>query len=336
MYATLLATALAVGQPPTGNDRPGAQPGATPGASAADRPGAAGNASLDGNWTVVSLERNGHPVPNAQNMTVTVRGNTVTFDAGKATGQPVGGQGQMRAMRLDFGADGRVYVTEAGADGKFGTGGATPGAGGTGTTPGAGGSDRPGGTAGVDRPSTPDERRDATGAGSSTGTARPGTGAGAGTAGAGGTAGTIPAGSKSGVYILTQDYFAVSIHEENRPGASPGLDRPGTGTDRPGTGGTGTDRPGAGADRPTPGVTPGGSVVGDPAGGATPGAARPTGGSDRPGATPAAPPTDRPGAGGTGTGTSAAGRAGMAGGMVPQNRSYVTVILKRGGSTPPK
>ncbi|MBX9626167.1 MAG: hypothetical protein K2X82_20380, partial [Gemmataceae bacterium] len=157
MHATLFLTAaLAVGQPPTGNDRPAGQP-AAPGA-AADRAAPPGNVSLDGNWTVVCLEKNGQPVPNAANMTVTVRGNTVTFDAGKATGQPAAGPNQMRAMRLDFGRDGRVYVTEANADGKFDI------APGTGARPDT---DRPPpGTAGVDRPSTREERLAATGAGS--------------------------------------------------------------------------------------------------------------------------------------------------------------------------
>lgn len=330
MLAMLLLTAAVSAQPPTGADRPGQPPGAA--TSPADRSSPAGAASLDGQWTVISLERNGQPVPNAQNMTVTVRGNTVTFDAGKATGGAAGNANQMRAMRLDFGRDGRVFVTEANADGKFdatGTGsGGRSGAGGTGGTTGAGsgtGTDRPGGTAGVDRPSTRDERRDATGAGSTTGASGTG-GTGAGAPRAGEPA--IPAGSKSGVYVLTQDYFAVCIHEENRPGTSPG-----------GSGGTGL-----GDYRPTPGGSgaggtggTGGTTGSGTTGSGTTGSAGGERTGTGPGGTGATPPAGGTGSGtgGTGAGSAAGGlgsdRAGMAGGMTPQNRSYVTVILKRGG-----
>lgn len=292
MYAVLLSTALFTPAQPPGTSPPaGADRG-----TAADRTaaGAAGNVSLDGNWTVISLERNGQPVPNAASMTVTVRGNTVTFDAGKATGgaEP----NQMRAMRLDFGRNGQLYVTEANADGKFGTGGTGSGTGGSGT-----GTDRSGTGSTTGSPPSGTNPRDNGTAG------RPGDDSKFPTP-AGGGAGAIPAGSKSGVYVLTQDFFAVCIHEEAGRTGSPGTDRPGTGTDRPNPDKQplSTQRPSA-TDVPVP---------------------------DRPATDRAGTDTDRAGTGGTqprAPGDRAADRGSAAGGMMPQSRSYCTVILKRAG-----
>lgn len=139
------------------------------------------------------------------------------------------------------------------------------------------------------------------------------------------------------MYVLTQDFFAVCIHEENRPGTSPGgsgagtgdyRPTPGGGTDRPTAGGTGTTGTGGttGADRPA-----GSGNVDRAAGQDRPATAPPAGErtGTGPGGTGATPPAgDRPG---TGTAATTPADRPMAGGMTPQNRSYVTVILKRGG-----
>lgn len=269
MYATLTAAALvlAAAQPPD-TGRPG-QPGSTPGIG---QPGTTtGGPMIDGNWTVVALEKNGQPVTDAaRTMTVSIRGNVATFNrtgsaaAGGTTGvQPAGGTGttagaggssEMRAMRLEFGTGGTIRVMEAGADGKFGAG--TPGTPGTTGTPGAG---------------TP---------GSS-----PGLGA--------------QSGVRTGVYVLTQDYLAVSIQDTGTAAGQTGgtgTTLPGTGTPRPGT--TGTDR-----DRPR---------------------------SDRPGAGTNTQPGGTAGAAQPGGGTTVVGD-----GRLPAQRSYVTVILRRDtGSRP--
>lgn len=150
MYATLTAAALAfaAAQPPAA-----AQPAGAP-------------HSIDGNWTIVCLEKNGQPVADAKNMTVSIRGNMITFNkAGTTEASP-----NMKAMRVEFGQNGTVRVSET-DDNKFGS---TAPATAPGTTPGT-----------------------------------PGTGA--------------PAGTKSGVYVLTQDYLAVCVHDAGagtRPGTA--------------------------------------------------------------------------------------------------------------------
>jgi hypothetical protein len=190
---------------------------------------------------VVSAARDGRGVDGADKMTVTIKGNVVTFDGG--AGAP-GGVKDMRALRLDFAPGGTVRVSEAGADGKFDT----PGGTGTGATrPGAGGTPPAGGTG-----TTP-------GAGD-----RAGTGAGAGRAGA-----------LTGVYVMTPDYLAISVFDGAATGPGSGTTPGGTGTSitpgsstttppagtTPGTGttprpgttpGTGADRPGAGASAGAP------------------------------------------------------------------------------------
>lgn len=93
MFATLTAAAaLTAAQPP---DRPTAAP-----------------AAINGSWTVVCLEKNGQPVADAKDMTVTVTDNTVTFKKRDGTTQ-------MKAMRFEFGPNGTLRVSEPGDDGKF-------------------------------------------------------------------------------------------------------------------------------------------------------------------------------------------------------------------------
>jgi hypothetical protein len=173
MYATLTAAALAFAA---------AQPPAT---AQPDRPGA--RPSIDGTWTIVSLEKNGQPVADAKNMTVSIRGNMITFNkAGTTEAAP-----DMKAMRVEFAQNGVVRVSET-DDNKFSaTAPATP----PGTTPG------------------------------STGT------------------GAQPA-TKSGVYVLTQDYLAVCVHDTApRAGtaatAQPGEVRPASATEAQPAAGTG-------------------------------------------------------------------------------------------------
>ncbi|MBN9517267.1 hypothetical protein J0H58_01915 [bacterium] len=106
MYATFTTVALAFAaaqQPAT----PG-QPGANPAAGA--RP------SIDGNWTIICLEKDGQPVADARNMAVSIRGNTITFNKSGTTDPAPG----MRAMRVEFGHNGTIRVSEA-DDNKFST-----------------------------------------------------------------------------------------------------------------------------------------------------------------------------------------------------------------------
>jgi hypothetical protein len=71
--------------------------------------------SIDGNWAVLCLERDGQPVPNARNVTVHVKDNVVTFKCPDGTPE----KDKVRAMRVEFGRWGTLRVTEANADGKF-------------------------------------------------------------------------------------------------------------------------------------------------------------------------------------------------------------------------
>jgi hypothetical protein len=226
--AALAATVVfAAGQP----DRP--RPDGQPDKGKAG--GAGAGVSLDGEWTVVSAAREGSAVTGADKMTVTIKGNVVTF-GGTGAGAGADDKSKMRALRLDFGPNGTVRVAEAGTDGKFGTGG-TGGTGGdkggTGTTPPTGG-DKGG-----------------------TGTIPGGTG------GTGGTIGTT--GTMSGVYVATQDFLAISVFASGT--GTGGTGTGGTGTGGTGTGGTGTNPGGTGTTPPAGGTTP-------PTGGtATPGGA---------------------------------------------------------------
>lgn len=129
---------------------------ATP-AAPQDRAAAAPDKSLDGQWTVVCFEKAGQPMPEAKNMTVKCEGNMITC-SGK-DGKPT------LAMKVTFGPNATIRVTELGSDAK-------PGAE---VKPGevqqVGGADRPGDAAGR-------------------------------------------AGTRAGVYVLTQDYLAICIHED--------------------------------------------------------------------------------------------------------------------------
>lgn len=273
--AALLAAQERPAQQPPGT-LPGGQPGAKAGAPGS-QPGSM--TSLDGDWTVVSASRDGKAVEGADKMTVHIKGNVVTF-----AGAPGGADKQMHALRLDFGPRGVLRVTEAGADGKFGTGGDRPG--GTGTPPPGGGTTtRPGGT----------------------GTTQPGgTGTQPGGIGGTGAGGLGEHGMLSGVYVLTPDYFAVSVFTTS-----------GLGSDRPGGLGTpGGERPGGLGTPPPTGTNPGGTT-------------RPGGtGTTQPGGTGTQP-------GGTGTGTQPGGGigAGGLGGTMggPDMHSHLSVILKKGG-----
>jgi hypothetical protein len=205
-------------------ERPG-QPGTQPGQGdkTGDRAGQGGMAaSIDGNWTVVNAARDGKAVDGADKMTVSIKGNVVTF-AGGAGG--VGDKNQMRALRLDFGPQGTIRVAEAGADGKFGDTGGTgkdrPGAGGTAVPPTGG--TQPG-----------------------AGAAQPGS--------AGGIGGADRHGTMSGVYVLTHDYLAISVFDVGT-GTGTGGVRPG------GAGGTGKD-PQPGGAGGAGGTQPGGTGAG--------------------------------------------------------------------------
>lgn len=152
--ATLLAATACAAQPDrTARPDKSGQPGTGAG-RAGDKA-----ASLDGEWVMVSASHGGTAASGANKMTVTVKGNVVTFGGtGGTGGTGASDKATMKALRLDFGPSGTIRVTAAGADGKFGTGTGTGGtsgtggdkggaAGGTGTRPG--GADMPGPTSGV-------------------------------------------------------------------------------------------------------------------------------------------------------------------------------------------
>jgi hypothetical protein len=122
MNALLLSSLVALAAPQA-KEAP-ANPGNTPQA-----------ASLDGNWTIITMEKNGQAVDKANNMTVTVKDNVVTF-SDRAGGEP---SKDIRALRLSFGPNSTIQVTEAGADGKFSDqpGQRTPGTPGTPGSPGS-------------------------------------------------------------------------------------------------------------------------------------------------------------------------------------------------------
>lgn len=191
-----------------------AQPGQTGDRDRAGQPGGAGTGghatALDGTWTVVSAARDGKAVDGAGKLTVSIKNNVATF-AGGAGGAD---KGQMRALRLDFGPQGTVRVSEANADGKF------DGPGGTGGTGTPGGDPKSGGTG------TPP---------AATGSQPGGTGAGIGAAGL-----------LRGVYVLTPDFLAISVFDTGT-GSDAGTSTPGSGTTPGGgikSGGSGTTQPG--------------------------------------------------------------------------------------------
>jgi hypothetical protein len=64
--------------------------------------------TLDGSWTVVCYEKDGQPQPDAKGMTVKADAGTITC-SGK-DGKPA------MTLKIVFGPNGTVQVTEAGAD----------------------------------------------------------------------------------------------------------------------------------------------------------------------------------------------------------------------------
>ena len=74
------------------------------------------DASFDGNWTVLSYEKDGKPMTDAKDAKVTIKDNTATFTAAAGANK-----GEMKAMRFTFGPNATIQVAEANADGKFDT-----------------------------------------------------------------------------------------------------------------------------------------------------------------------------------------------------------------------
>lgn len=70
---------------------------------------ASADKSLDGQWTIVCLEKNGQPMPEAKNMTVKCEGNTITCSA--KDGKPA------MTLKVTFGQNGTIKVTELNATG---------------------------------------------------------------------------------------------------------------------------------------------------------------------------------------------------------------------------
>ena len=62
--------------------------------------------NLEGNWTVVCLEKNGQPIQEAKNTEVTAKNNEITF-TDKV-------HNQIKTLRLEFGDKGTLRVTEVG------------------------------------------------------------------------------------------------------------------------------------------------------------------------------------------------------------------------------
>ena len=186
----------------------GQDPTTRPATGAGDRGrDAAGPVTLDGSWAVVAYERDGSAVDGASSRTVTVRGNTMSFGTGRSgTGAGPDAGGGADAA---FG----TFRMEFGPRGTIRVTELGPGAaGGTGT----------GGT----------------GTGKGAGTGRTETGA--------GTAAGADTGIRTGVYVMSRDFIAITLHEDRGgPGTGTGTSRPltgpvtGTGT-KTGTGSTGT------------------------------------------------------------------------------------------------
>ncbi len=86
---------------------------ATPAAPPADRQpqdrAAPADKALDGQWTIVCLEKNGQPMPEAKNMTVKCEGNTITCTA--KDGKPA------MTLKVVFGQNGTIKVMEQNATG---------------------------------------------------------------------------------------------------------------------------------------------------------------------------------------------------------------------------
>ncbi|WP_020473685.1 hypothetical protein [Zavarzinella formosa] len=59
---------------------------------------------MDGNWTVVCIEKNGVPVADAKDKSVMFKGNMVSFTGAEAKSQ--------KSMKVEFGSQGKIRVTE--------------------------------------------------------------------------------------------------------------------------------------------------------------------------------------------------------------------------------
>jgi len=124
MYPLLLAAIVALATSPTQQQN---QPGQKPTPQAQGTQGQRDSSppmSIDGNWTVLCLEKNGQPMTNAKDVTVSIRDNVVTFNCPANTAE----KDKVRSMRLEFTQGGKIRVTEAGADGKFSNTSTTPNA----------------------------------------------------------------------------------------------------------------------------------------------------------------------------------------------------------------
>ena len=60
--------------------------------------------SINGSWTVICYEKDGKPMPEAKNVTVTVKDNMITFTGAK--------DNMMAPLKVDFGQQGTIRVTE--------------------------------------------------------------------------------------------------------------------------------------------------------------------------------------------------------------------------------
>ena len=94
MFALMLAAALGAGE-----DKP----------AGAGRDPAADKMALDGNWTVVCYEKNGQPVADAKDKTVSFKNNVITFTGTDEKSKA------MKAMRVEFAANNMIRVLETDA-----------------------------------------------------------------------------------------------------------------------------------------------------------------------------------------------------------------------------
>lgn len=103
MYATLLTALAVLLQPPVQPIPP--QPGQAfaPGQPGINQPAMPSATSLDGTWTVLTLEKNGDVVKDMNNKTITVKNGVATF---------TNGNDKREQMRLEFGPNGTLRVTD--------------------------------------------------------------------------------------------------------------------------------------------------------------------------------------------------------------------------------
>jgi hypothetical protein len=297
MKAILFASLLALNaDPQTAGKQTGEGQSGKPGSTEADRTRndreTSANAKIDGQWTVVYMEKDGKKGEKAKNDTVTIRNNVVTWtDAGKE-----------HKMRLEFGPM-QTIISYPADDAKSGSG-----------------RDRTSIDRGEDRSATTDRTHpdrtktdrintDRTTNDRTTGADR-------------GTGATADRGTKSdarseegthrGVYILSSEYLCISMNDMASTRGS------GTRTER-GTG-PGTES----GTRPAAGTGPGAETVTRPAPGA--GLDKTVNGSTEKGTRPAAG-TARGAAPGAGLDRTVSGSADLTGGQ-PLSPSFVLILKK--------